>query len=254
MEDYLGQALPQSIPEDLDEFLSTPIKCLQDCSNCVRVLADGKTEEIRPCVQTLGSRGLSCDHCRAAHVACDGDFVGKDRLLWMLAKQFREEVLPFEPLEDIPRDPESPEFLPVSPRPGVPGWADAEYEPSELELDELSDGDQQEEEDVHVPVFYDGIPQEVLDFVLAHDLAALAADELDAPAAAPEPEGAQGNPILIDWYVLLLLITSYNMLRVPCAQNLYLPLNSLYSKSKGVTVPPGQDLAPRGRFVPMTSW
>jgi hypothetical protein len=148
-------------------------------------------------------------------------FFGKDRLLSMLAKRFREKVLPFEPLEDIPRDPEYPEFLPVPPRPGVLGWADAEHEPSEDELDEVSDGDQQE--DVHVPVFYDGIPQEVLNVVLAHDLAALAADELAAPAAAREPEGAQGHPILLDWHVLQLLNASYNMLRSPCPDSCTYP-------------------------------
>lgn len=101
----------------------------------------------------------------------------------------------------------------------------------ELELDGLSDGDQQEEEDVHVPVFYNGIPQEVLDIVFAHDLAALAADELAAPA--PEPKDAQGNPILTDWYVLSLLNTSYNMLTKSSAPDLVSSLEFVVLEIQG---------------------
>lgn len=115
----------------------------------------------------------------------------------MLARFFREQTgLPFDPMSPM-LDPETPEFLPGSP---PPEWLDPDYVPSDV--DELEDdNNEEEEEDVHVPVFYDGIPQEVLDFIVAHDLAALAAEELAAPALAAEPEeplGAEGNPIMID--------------------------------------------------------
>ena len=199
MEETLGRALPQRISNDLDEFLASPIPAIIDCSNCVTNIPGKESIVHRPCEQTLATRGASCDHCRAAHQACDGDFLGKDRLLWMLARYFREQqALPFDPLSPV-LEPETPEYLPGSPR---PEWLDPDYEPSEI--NELEDDiNEQEMEDVQVPVIYDGIPQEVLDYILAHDVAALAAEELAAPAAAaapvePEPEGAPGNPILVE--------------------------------------------------------
>lgn len=205
MEGTLDRALPHNI-NSFEGFMASKTPALLDCSHCV-VDVPGKASIVhRKCEQTISSGGTRCDHCKASHLACDGSFLDKDRLLWLLAKFFREHECPeFESVPGTPLIgeevflPGSPIFLPQSPPPLLPAdFIHEEDAVPALNLDEVDElTDDQQDTGPHelgaglAGLYGDDLDPLVLEFLLQEDIRELI-------AAAPEAGTTPDYPIVVE--------------------------------------------------------
>ena len=191
MDATLGRLLPAEVPEDFEDFSAMTVPAVIECSNCVVTQADGASIIRQPCRISILRSGSSCDHCLRSHLACDGDFIGRDRLVWLLARFYRahefDELIedPFE--EDWPSPPASPVLSNHS-------SLDADYTPSEI--DELAEVEELAPEDDIQALFNElfgdeDVPLVAMDEELLHFLQ-------EAIAEAPELGAHPDYPIIID--------------------------------------------------------
>ena len=188
MEATLSRLLPDLIPADFDEFMAMTVPALIECSRCIIPQRGVADIIVRTCVVSIGSGADTCDHCRHVHLPCDASLIGRDRILWMLARLFREQG---QPVAEATPDHEIDELW--SPPPVVED-DDPDYVPSEV--DEL----EEKEEEGEVPaalwgeLFGEELPSQA-QHILAEDILAVIRAEV---ARAPEPGSSPAYPIVLE--------------------------------------------------------
>lgn len=74
------------------------VKPFVPCTGCTGLDIHGNTIEITSCDSTFLGGRTSCDPCYNNHRACDGEFLGRDDMLYMALRVSLGQVQPLDPL------------------------------------------------------------------------------------------------------------------------------------------------------------
>ena len=196
---------PWPIPDDFERFLEYAIPAILDCSHCVSHSMEGPSVVHARCCASIVGPGIQCDHCRSLGLACDGEFVPRDRVIWYLARAWESNLMLPPPEPEVPLPPfalPTPPFPqePVDDWPNSPPWSapsspgspDPDYAPSEATEEEEVEPDPQEE--LMLELFGEELPREAAIELVPQEVLALVREALET---APWAGSSRECPILI---------------------------------------------------------